>query len=69
MAAVAEAPAARIYTNDTQAQIPTGVTRAGHKYGIEVTAIYAPGTDLTVTPHHHSVPYGSASAHTAVLAF
>jgi hypothetical protein len=58
---------ATLYTKSPSLQIPASVISAGSSYVLTITAVSAPGTDLSARPFVASLPYASADHVTAQL--
>jgi hypothetical protein len=56
---------ATLHTRSTQIKLPAELLRAGANYTFTITAISAPGVDLTTRPFAGSLPYASADHVTA----
>src|SRR5262249_17979223 len=58
---------AALYTKSTSLQIPASVLGGGSSYVLTITAVSAPGADLSTRPFIASVPFASADYVTAQL--
>jgi len=65
--AVAITPVATFYTRGTQLQLPATVLATGATYVATITAIAAPGTDLTARPFAAGLPFAAADHVTALF--
>jgi hypothetical protein len=54
------------YTNATSLRIPSGLLTSGNQYGFRVAVVSDPNNDYALKPQQSSLPYGYASAFTAL---
>ena len=55
------------FTDQTSLVIPSGVLTAGNHYHFRVKAVSDPNANYATTPWQSSLPYGDATAFTALV--